>query len=99
MLNFGNVLRNSIQTRTLSVTNLGTAGDQFQEGLNANFGTVTGAGAAKFLTSGSIANLAAGLTNATTMQVSLNTADTGRDRKSTRLNSSHSSVSRMPSSA
>ncbi|MBM3524403.1 MAG: choice-of-anchor D domain-containing protein, partial [Alphaproteobacteria bacterium] len=77
VLNFGSVLRNSVQTRTLAITNVGTSGDGFQEGLDASFGTVTGAGAAKFATAGSISNLAAGVKNDTAMTVTLNTTDTG----------------------
>ncbi|MBC7368602.1 MAG: choice-of-anchor D domain-containing protein [Undibacterium sp.] len=75
-LAFGNVLLGSTQTRNLTVTN-GAIADGFSEGLNASFGAASGASAGLLSLSGAINNLAAGLSNGSQLQVTLNTSATG----------------------
>ena len=75
-LAFGNVLIGSTQTRNLTVTN-GAISDGFSEGLNASFGSASGASAGLLSLSGTINNLAAGLSNGSQLQVTLNTSATG----------------------
>ena len=75
-VNFGNVLANSVQTRTITVSNGATA-DGFSEALNAAFGIVGGVNAASFSGAGAINGLLAGNSNNTSMVVTLNTSATG----------------------
>ena len=64
------------QTRAVSVTNTAAAGS-FSEGLDTNFGTATSTGTVAFNASGAITNLAAGATDATSLQLSVSTAKAG----------------------
>ncbi len=76
-VSFGNVLLNSTQTRFIGVTNSATA-DGFSEGLNALLGSFSGTGSNLLSGSGSITNLAAGLSNNSGLLVTLNTSATGQ---------------------
>ncbi|MBM3523992.1 MAG: choice-of-anchor D domain-containing protein, partial [Alphaproteobacteria bacterium] len=78
-LNFGTVVKDTVQTRFLTIANELRAGVPvgFQEGLNAEFGTKSGADAAKFSVGGSLANLAAGGVNTSALSVGLNTSTIG----------------------
>ncbi|MEO7413068.1 MAG: choice-of-anchor D domain-containing protein [Opitutaceae bacterium] len=75
-LNFGNVLQNSSQSRFLSVNN-GAIADGFSEGLNALLGSFSGTSFSLLSGSGAVTNLAAGLTDASGLLVTLNTGSTG----------------------
>jgi formylmethanofuran dehydrogenase subunit C len=76
LLQFGNVQQGSTQIRSITVENRLLAGvlAQFQEGLNANFGSVTGDVQS---VAGSILNLGAGASDTSTLTVRLNTATAG----------------------
>ena len=87
----------SITTGTINNATLGTT-----TGTAATFTNATATGAN--ITSGTVQTLTsstATITNGTvtTLNSTTRTIVTGKDRKSTRLNSSHSRASRMPSSA
>jgi hypothetical protein len=75
-LAFGNVLKDSLQERFITVTNTGTLGDQFQEAMNARFKNVPLPSGIAAL-SGQINLLAAGASNNNTLKVRLNTSSTG----------------------
>jgi hypothetical protein len=76
-LQFGNVLKNSVQEKFLAVTNTGTLGDQFQEALNARFKNLPLPSGIAAL-SGQINQLAAGATNNNALKVKLDTSATGQ---------------------
>ena len=65
-----------VQTRSLSITNTAPTG-AFSEGLDSAFGTYTNTGTVGVSTSGSIVNLAAGGTDASSMKLSVNTTTAG----------------------
>ncbi len=75
-IDFGNVLAGTTQQRMVTISNLAAA-DGFSEALNAAFGSIGGANASSYSTSGAINGLLAGNTDNTTMMVTLNTSSTG----------------------
>ena len=76
-LNFGTVQVGQSVSTLLSVTNVATGPAGFVEDLNARFGASSGTGAGLISGTGSFANLAAGATNNSALQVSVNTAAAG----------------------
>ena len=73
------------QTRTLNVTNTAPTG-AFSEGLDSSFGTYTNTGTVGVSASGSITNLAAGSTDASSLQLAVSTAQAGTISGSIRVN-------------
>jgi hypothetical protein len=76
-VNFGTVhVGDVVAARAFTIQNLAVA-DGFSESLNASFGALSGTGAGKLTAAGALTGLAAGVSDTSTMTVSLNTSTVG----------------------
>jgi hypothetical protein len=85
-LNIGPVLVGTVVTRTLSIANPLIAPAGFQEGLDASWNTGSITGNAIADTTGSVTNLAAGATNATSMVLTFDTSSAGNKSGTVTIN-------------
>ena len=76
-LNFGTVQVGQVINHTLSIANIATGPAGFVEDLGVSFGAATGTGASRITGSGSIAALAAGATDASSLSVGVDTSTVG----------------------